>query len=189
MPHSKIIGMTESGKTTLAKQLSKEYQQRKIPVIVLDPLGDPGWSDNPDSEYFYQTDNKAVFLSAVRASRSCAVFIDEAGESVGQYDREMYWLATRGRHYGHNCHFLAQRAQQIAKTVRDQCGRLYLFNCSLDDAKTLANEWNKPELKEAYTLKQGEFFAVSRFGSVVKLSAFGKPVADKIDSVNKKQDK
>ena len=166
MPHAIILGMTESGKTTLAKKLAAGYRARGIGVLVCDPLNDPGW------EADYRTTDSAQFMDTVRRSRSCAVFIDESGEVVGKYNDQMFWLATRGRHYGHNCHFITQRGSQLAKTVRDQAGRLYLFNCSLDDAKILANEWNKPELKSANTLRQGEFFAVSRFGPVEKHSVF-----------------
>lgn len=178
MPHAQILGMTESGKTTLAKKLSKEYQKQGVGVIVLDPLNDPGWSDKPDSELFFQTGDKDEFLAVVKKSMRCAVFIDESGETMGQFDTQMHWLATRGRHYGHNCHFISQRGQQVAKTVRDQCGRLYLFACSLDDSKILANEWNKPELKDAHTLEQGEFFIVQRFGSTKRANVFtGKEIA------------
>jgi DNA helicase HerA-like ATPase len=40
MAHSLILGMTESGKTTLAKRLAQHYKSRGIGVIVLDPLND-----------------------------------------------------------------------------------------------------------------------------------------------------
>jgi len=166
MPHVQIVGMTESGKTTLAKQMSCRYKQQQIGVIVLDPLHDPGWCAD------YVTDDPHEFLYVVRNSRRCAVFIDESGESVGRFDDEMFWLGTRARHYGHNSHFISQRAVQVAKTVRDQCGRLFLFNCSLEDSKTLANEWNKPILREAHTLRQGDFFGVSRFGPITKHNVF-----------------
>jgi len=166
MPHAIILGMTESGKTTLAKRLATQYKKNDIGVIVCDPLNDPGWDAD------YQTTDSVEFLRVVRGSRSCAVFIDESGEVVGKYNDDMFWLATRGRHYGHNCHFITQRGAQLAKTVRDQAGRLYLFNCSLDDAKILSNEWNRPELKEANTLRQGEFFSVSRFGPIEKHKLF-----------------
>ena len=159
--------MTESGKTTLAKQLAQEASKRGLGTIVLDPLADPEWRAH------FQTRNAGEFLDVVKRSKSCAVFVDESGENVGRYDTQMHWLATRGRHYGHICHFISQRGQQISKTVRDQCGRLYLFNCSLTDAKMLADEWNKEELREAHALAKGEFFAVSRFGPVKRIKLFG----------------
>jgi len=164
MPHVLITGVTESGKTTLAKSLCHAYSRRGIQTIVLDPLSDPGWHSN-----FSGTDPVA-FLDIVRRSRSCAVFIDESGEMIGHYNDEMFWLATRARHYGHNCHFITQRPAQISPNVRNQCTRLYLFTSSRDDTILLSKEWNKPELLEANMLKQFECFSVERFSPVKKIS-------------------
>lgn len=160
MAHSLILGMTESGKTTLAKRLADMYKARGISVIVLDPLGDPGW--NAD----YKTSDVDEFLQTFWASRGCAVFIDEAGEAVGQFDKVMHRTATKGRHWGHSCHYLSQRGTQIARTVRDQCSHLFLFTTALDDSKTHANEWNKQELRNANTLPQGHYFHATRFGQL-----------------------
>lgn len=165
MAHCLIIGMTESGKTTLAKRLVQEYRQRGVKSIVLDPLSDPSW--NAD----FVTDDPARFRNVVFSSRHCAVFIDEAGDAIGHHEREMFPVATKGRHWGHNVHFLSQRGMQIHPTVRDQCGHLFLFACSMKDAKQFSDEWNKPILaKEVPFLKKGNYFHVTRFGTCEKLA-------------------
>lgn len=156
MPHVLIAGMTESGKTRVAKKICSDYRRRGIKTIVLDPLHDNWQAD-------LQTTDAAEFLDVVRRSRSCGVFIDESGEMIGRYNDEMFWLATRARHFGHNCHFIVQRPAQLSKTVRDQTKKLFLFNVSLDDAKIMANDWNKPALREAHTLRQFEFYYCGRF--------------------------
>jgi len=157
MTHVLILGMTESGKTTLAKQLCKEYKQRGIKTIVLDPLHDPGW------EADYQTHDPEEFLKVLWASKQCAVFIDESGSTVGRFDEAMIKTATMGRHWGHKMHYISQRGQQISCTVRGQCSKLFLFCSSLDDCKIHSNEWNKPELKNGYLLEQGHFYVCTRF--------------------------
>lgn len=167
MPHVLIVGQTESGKTTLAKRLCREYQQHGIKTAVLDILNDPEWHAD------YQTADQEEFLATVKQSRSLAVFVDEGGETIGRYESELKWLATRGRHFGHNCHFISQRASDISKTVRDQCSRLFCFQVSLTDAKTLSDDWAREELRQANTLAQGEFFDCPRFGPVRRLSLFG----------------
>jgi len=168
MPHSLIAGMTESGKTTLATRQSGLYQSNGIKVIVLDPLLDPRWQAD------YITDNRFEFLKVVQHpdTKGCAIFIDESGESVGQYNDEMFWLATRARHYGHNSHFISQRPQMLSPTVRGQCSYLYLFNVSSTDAKILADDWNKPELRDAATLAKGEYFYCGRFDPVSRHRVF-----------------
>lgn len=166
MAHVSIFGMTESGKTTLAKKLAAEYKARGIQVIVLDPLHDPGWPSD------FRTADKNEFMTVVKASRQCAVFIDESGKFVGRYETEMEWLGTMARHWGHNSHFISQRAQMVNPTVRGQCGFLALFNVSKTDAKILADEWNRDDLQKANSLQQGEYFWCPRFGELEKRSVF-----------------
>ena len=158
MSHQLIFGMTESGKTTLAKRLAAEYKSKGIGVLVLDPLHDPDWQAD------FKTDSPEVFLNVFWKSRRCAAFIDEAGDCVGQYDDLMIRTATRGRHWGHSCHYISQRGALLARTVRDQCGGLFLFCTALDDCKLYAKEWNSEELLEGSKLSKGEFYRVTRFG-------------------------
>jgi hypothetical protein len=158
MPHSLILGQTESGKTTLAKRMCQAYGRAGVKRIVLDPMNDPGWQAE------FRTTDPDAFLAAFWASESCAAFIDEAGESVGRFDLVMQRTATKGRHWGHNVHYLTQRGTQLAMTVRDQCSHLFLFTTGLKDCKTHADEWNQPLLLDAASLKAGEYFHVNRFG-------------------------
>lgn len=166
MPHSLILGMTESGKTTLAKRLAAKYKEAGIKVIVLDPIHDPEW--NAD----YQTNDPDEFLNVFWNSRQCAVFIDEAGESAGQYDKAMIRTATKGRHWGHNVHYLSQRGALLSTTIRGQCSQLFLFLSGKNDGKIHAEEWAFDELKECTKLKRGEFFHCSRGGNLIKQKVF-----------------
>jgi hypothetical protein len=152
--------MTESGKTTLAKRLAAQYKARGISVIVLDPLGDPEWSCD------FKTHDPDVFLDVFWQSRRCAVFIDEASESAGRFDKPMHKTATKGRHWGHACHYISQRSTQISPNVRDQCSNLFLFSTSFEDCKTHAKEWNNKGIEQAATLRQGEYLHCTRFGEL-----------------------
>lgn len=166
MPHVLIAGITESGKSTLARALAEQYAAADIGVIVLDPIADPRWVAQ------YRTDDNAAFLTSAKNSWQCALFIDEAGAAIGRYNDEMFWCATQARHMAHRSHFITQRPAQLAKTVRDQCTRLCLFAVSMSDAKILADEWNKPEIKNAPELSPGQFYDVPRFGRAVLRSIF-----------------
>ena len=162
MSHSLIFGMTESGKSTLAKRLSHRFKKNGVGVLVLDPLNDEGWLCD------LQTSDNNDFLRVYWQSRSCCVFIDESGETMGKYDTTMIKTATRGRHWGHSNFYISQRGAQISKTVRDQCRHLFLFTSSVSDSKILANEFNEPELLKANILPQGHYYHVSRFGKLKK---------------------
>lgn len=157
MPHVLIAGITEAGKTTLATRISHEYKRLGKRVIVLDPLLDPRWKAD------LVTNDTEEFLEEVKACRSAEIFLDESGETVGRYQTEMFWLATRARHFGHNTHFLTQRPQQLSPTVRDQCSYLFLFCVALRDAKILSDDFNQPQLLQASTLERGRYFWTSRF--------------------------
>lgn len=166
MPHSLILGQTESGKTTLAKRMCQAYGAAGVKRIVLDPLNDPEWQAD------FRTTDPDAFLEVFWASESCAAFIDEAGDAVGRYDLVMQKTATKGRHWGHNVHYVCQRGTQLAQTVRDQCSHLFLFCTSLKDCKIHADEWNRPELIQAAQFKAGEYFHVTRFGVVQRGNIF-----------------
>lgn len=161
--------MTESGKTTFARRLATRYKNNGRGVLVLDPLLDPRW--NAD----FITDDQEHFLEVFWSNRECMAFLDEGSESVGRYDKAMQKTATRGRHWGHCCHFLCQDATQLAPIIRAQCRHLFLFCTSRKTGEKLAEEWNKDELKECGELKQGEFIHAVRFG---KTQIF-KPTGDK----------
>ncbi len=164
MTHVLIVGMTESGKTTLAKELCHRHQKHGTQTVVLDPLGDPGW--NAD----FQTRDPVEFLETCKRSVSCAIFLDESAQTVGRYNDEMFWLATSARHLGHKSHFITQRAAQLSPTVRGQCRHLFCFNVSKDDCKALAADFNNDQLLLANVLKQFECIYTSRFGSTVKIT-------------------
>jgi DNA helicase HerA-like ATPase len=169
MAHSLIIGMTMSGKSTLARRLVAGYRTNGVHSLILDPLADPAWKNAGAAVL---TDDGEYFLEAVFKSKKCAIFVDESGEAIGRYGGEMKKLATRSRHYGHNAHFISQRAVDIDKTIRDQCNDLYCFRVSKKDGETLADEYGYEELLGCSQLQQGEFIKCGRFLKPVKIRLF-----------------
>lgn len=165
--HTLILGTTASGKTTLALRLAAQHRARGFLPLVLDPIDDPRWPTE------YRFTDGAAFLACAQRATSCMLYIDEAGESVGHHQREMWWCATRSRHNGHLAHFIAQRATLISPNVRSQCSRLILFRVSRDDAEELRREWARDEIAQAAELEQGECLVIGRFGAVRRLRVFG----------------
>jgi len=163
--------MTESGKTTLAKELAKRLKAKNIPVLVLDPMHDEWAAD-------FQTDDPDEFLNAFWSTEwkhrdsGAHCFIDESGDSVGRFNTLMNQTATKGRHWGHSVYFLTQRGAQLSPTVRDQCSNLFLFVSGLKDCKIHAEEWNKPELIEAAQMPQGDYFSVKRHAPIKRFNIF-----------------
>ncbi len=162
--HSEIIGMTESGKTCLAMIIAKRLKSMKKTVVVLDPMHNPRW------ECDFRTSDADELNDFLEENRSCYVFVDECGKLFNNgNDLTHDWMATRSRHYGHSFHFIAQRAMQIPRTMRDQCNRLFLFTSSASDGAILADEWNKPEIRECNILPQYHFLRCSKFDDSERL--------------------
>lgn len=160
MPHSLILGMTESGKSTLAKQLIKGYVAAGIKCCVLDPILDNDW--NAD----YLTDDPDRFLYWWGHGESLAMFIDESSETCGQWDKEMIKTATRGRHYGHNMHYISHRGTGLSPTIRSNCTHLYLFKSDYKDCEIFKRDFCEPRILEAVELPQYHFLHASRYGPV-----------------------
>lgn len=162
--HTLILGMTESGKSTLAKLLASTLLAQGKRVAVLDPIFDPAWKAT------FKTDDIYELREWAESNRNAYIFIDESGEVFNEgNDTEHSWFATRSRHYGHSVFFLAQRAIQVPKTMRDQCGKLFVFTSSSSDGVIHSEEWNKQELRGCNKLEQLHFYSCTRFGQIQKM--------------------
>lgn len=174
--HLGIFGMTESGKSTTAKVLIEVFKKKGVSSLLLDPLEDPSF--NAD----FKTSDPDLFMKVVFSSEKCLVIVDESGDAIGHYNPVMQKLATKGRHWGHTCIFLTQKATQIPPIIRDQMGAVFLFGSGSQSCKAIAEEFNSKEFLTGSELKKGEFIYKTRFGSPVRGSIFR--VANRIFSRN-----
>lgn len=160
--HTLISGMTESGKTVLAKIICLTLKKSGKKCAVLDPLHDIGWQCD------FQTHDGPTFLAWARRpeNQTSYLFIDEGSISVGKYDTQMQWLATMSRHWGHSVFFVTQDATQIAPIIRSNCSRVFLFASPEAAGKRISEEFNQPKLRGAPRLARGHFYIVSRFGEM-----------------------
>lgn len=151
MIHGLIVGVTQSGKTTLAHALAQAFAARRHNVIVFDPLGTPtasgGWPES--AIVFHDKDKFLEYLNRPDVSHA-HIFIDEAYEIFSHADPSNNWLLTRGRHFGFQIFPIAQRPKMLPPSVRSQCGVCYMFRLSKDDARELAADFghNYPEILE-----------------------------------------
>lgn len=148
-----------SGKTTLAKRLANDAKRCGYGVIVLDPLLDREWPAD------LLTDNPDQFLTVAKQNKDCYLFIDEAGENCGHWDKQMFWTATRSRHLGHCATFITQRPTMISPNVRGQCIKCAIFASPLEACVTMSKDFNQKEILEATRYPQGQFIYVTRFGN------------------------
>lgn len=163
--HAIICGVTESGKTTLARTLSRRMCAQNQNVIVYDPVGTASaggdWGKNAvvfnDQEKFWE------FISRDDVSHA-HIFIDEAGDVFSISHRHNYWLLTRGRHFGFQVYLITQRPKMIAPSARAQCGVAYMFRLAKDDAREICADFGhnwpfvEKNKKPAPELDKGDFY-------------------------------
>lgn len=146
--------------------MQKIRAEKGRPILILDPNLDPGW------EADYITDNPEDYLTFAKANFGCQLGIDESGETISRYAKDMMFLGTRSRHYGHVATFISQRTSQLDKSIRDQCSRLFLFSVSKKDAEILSEDWVDDDLKEAHLLERGNCIVKMKFQPISKINAF-----------------
>lgn len=149
--HVGIFGPGLSGKTTLAKYLSRVYwQKHQIKSIVLD-IHREDWG-----EQAWVTSDPNEFEKMVWAEKSCAVFIDESSDTIAR-DKTKTKFFTRIRHAGHKLHVVGHDGSSLLPVQRQQIQTLFLFRLSHDPAAVWADLFGNEKIMEACTLARHEF--------------------------------
>lgn len=173
--HKLYCGVTESGKTTLARAMARAYQSAGQIVIVRDPVGTGtaggGWGENAiifghgeDEAFWKYLSNDRVF--------GAHVFIDECSDYFGVGQTENQWLLTRGRHYGLHVNLIAQRPKMIAPNVRNQVSIAYVFRLANDDMKEVTADMGH-NMRDFDPLDKGDFYVLhSGRASIVRHNVF-----------------
>lgn len=158
--HAGIFGPTLCGKTTLAMDLCRDMEAKGTRCLVLDPY-DSDWGAS------FQTRKMAEFLKVAKNSRSCGLFVDEAGQ-LDFRDPEHEWIFTGSRHCGHVAHVIGQSGVQMSPLARSSVTRLFLFRSSTKTAEYWLESFVDERIREATTLAQYEFLRVQMFQPVRK---------------------
>lgn len=150
-----IVGVSESGKTSLANKLIQETQ---IPVFIRDPVG-AAWARCTAR---FETSDELRQLLADNKKQPCVCVVDEGADyfTVGQ--KQNHWIFTRGRHEAMLPIVICHYVKAMAPIVRDQATDLFVFESSIQTSQILADSYNVPDLESAHELRQGEYFHVRR---------------------------
>ena len=168
--HELICGVTQTGKTTLAREKARKVAAMKNGpiVIIYDPvLTETAGGDWPDNAHvFNQRDAFIIYLESIRdgkttlgSERGYAVFVDEADLIFSHSQRENDWCLTKGRHVGMQFFLMTQRPKMIAPNVRGQCGIAYVFRLSRSDLKMLGDDLAHNDI-EKINLDAGDYLVL-----------------------------
>lgn len=149
--HVGIFGPGLSGKTTLAKYLSRRYWALNgIKSIVLD-IHREDWGPQA-----WVTDNEHQFLRMVAMETKCAVWVEEASQTIKR-DKTKGHLFTSIRHRGHRMHVVGHSGASLLPEMREQLQTLFLFRQSPEALDYWVNLLSDKRIYSAAQLAQYEF--------------------------------
>lgn len=161
--HALLLGPTRCGKTTLMHALIKDYAQHGVQSLVF----------NPHREFYpvpeqHQFTDLSKFLKVARASKRCALIIEEAGEFIGRGKLAMdsVWITTGCAKWGHVSYVIAHTAGQLLPAIRGSCGRGFIFRQSEGSAGLLVEDFADKRLMKTTSLKRFEFVYAEKMGDV-----------------------
>lgn len=165
--HQVIVGITETGKTTLAKILNAGLVRSGACVLV--------WNPHPNHDFIKpdaRTGNvsataefrsKVEFLDAIqkqiRAGTGKPIFvtIDEAHMFFKKVNCPNEWMGLSGRHVGLNLTLITPYYASLNVPVRSMCRRLYIFHSTLTSAERCADEFGVKNLVKACGMPPGHY--------------------------------
>lgn len=159
--HTLICGVTMSGKTTLANKFAHELAAQGQTIIVFDPVMTPTAAGSwPQNALLFDDENEFFDYLVKDEVNKAHVFIDESGDIFNLSKPWNFWLLTRGRHFGFSVFLIAQRPKMLAPTVRNQCGRAYVFRLARDDLKEIGADFGFSDLQKI-NLDKGDFLLLN----------------------------
>ena len=159
--HTLICGVTMSGKTTLAHKFAHELASQGQAIIVFDPVMTPTAAGTwPENALLFDDEFEFFNYLVKEEVNKAHVFIDESGDVFNLNKPWNFWLLTRGRHFGFSVFLIAQRPKMLAPTVRNQCGRAYVFRLARDDLKEIAADFGFSDLQKIM-LDKGDFLLLN----------------------------
>lgn len=159
--HALYTGVTQSGKTTLARAMSRQICLAKGRVIVYDPLGTDtaggGWGE---SAQVVEDDDDFLDVVYSQDVHNAHIFVDEAHNIFSHSDKTHLWLLTQGRHYGLRMHLITQRPTKVHPDARTNCGRGYVFRLAYDDMRAIGLDYGFSDIHRI-SLDKGDFLVLN----------------------------
>lgn len=166
--HSLYVGVTQSGKTTLAREMARILARQGHRGAVYDPVGTHTAGGGWPAEWMVY-DDADEFMAFVQSPQAVKhhLFVDEAHELFGHDCRENFWLLTKGRHFGLFLHLMSQRPNKLHPDVRTNCANCYMFRLAQDDAYEIGKDYGHNNLHKI-SLDKGDFLVLESGSPAVK---------------------
>lgn len=159
--HSAFVGMSRTGKSSLAIATAKGLVARGRPVFVFDPIHDPRWERTKATVI----DDPFKMLHRCKTTVGGHWFWEEWGPFIKNHPEPevrraapaFAWLGTTSRHLGHTQWFIAHGWQDLIH-VRANCDQVFAFGQGNKSAALIAEDFARPELAQTLPRQTRGFF-------------------------------
>lgn len=159
MTRGGIFGISLSGKTTLARKISKQYFVKyKMTSLVFDPFMEE-WGDHAT---VLGMDKEDDFWNTVWNTRGHLVIVDEASTTLKR-DRDLIPVFTSLRHLDHKLLVIGHHGSDLLPVMREQIDTLYLFRQNIKSGKAWAEKLADERVMAATTLEKYEYLYCENF--------------------------
>ncbi len=158
--HSLYTGVTQSGKTTLARLNSRAGLKHGIKTVVYDPLGTAtAGGDWGEGAIIHQDIDPFLDLMYDPEFKDAMIYVDESHHIFSHENKDHLWLLTEGRHHGMNFNLITQRPTKLHPDARSNCGVCYMFRLAHDDARAVGNDFGHSDIHKI-KLDKGDFLVL-----------------------------
>lgn len=175
--HTGIVGMSRSGKTTLARMVAGGLVMKGRSVGVFDPIADPLWKKTGAQ---LVTADPFQLLHHAKTHVGWHYFWEEWGAyirlsadpEVRKASPAFAWLGRTSRQLGHSNWIIAHRWQDVEPGLREQLDVCFCFAQGNKSAVYIAEDFARPELGQMLPqlprlkFKRVEKCADTRSGSI-----------------------
>lgn len=170
--HVLYAGVSQSGKTTLARHHARLLDRAGHELAVYDPVGTAtAGGDWPERAQRFDSPHALLaWLEKHRADpeHPVYVFVDESADVFGHSQRDAHWVPRRIRHQWIYLRLLSQRPKMLPPDVRSQCGHAYVFRLASEDMRMVLSDFGH-DLKDVpgETLDTGDFLLLVSGSSTI----------------------
>ena len=143
--HVLYCGVTQTGKTTLARHHARILERAGYDVVVYDPVGTAtaGGDWGKEAKLIEEPHVLHNYLSHQSGSEEHPIFlfVDESADIFGHSETHAHWIPRKCRHSFIYLRLLVQRPKMLHPSVRTQCAYAYQLRLAQEDARMLGADF------------------------------------------------
>jgi len=158
--HVLYCGVTQTGKTTLARHHARILDAADYDVHVYDPVGTEtlggDWPERAKVLTTPEQFHKHLEHLEGTADRPVFMFVDESADLFGHAETHAHWIPRSCRHSHIYLRLIVQRPKMLHPSVRTQCAYAFMLRLSQDDGKQLAGDFGHSADTASIPLDKGD---------------------------------